>query len=315
MTAVATRYCSACGAHLARPDRFCASCGARVADHSWPPPSNDCSAGAVVRPGQSEEQSALPDYRRSRTRPGFVVALGIVAGPLIAFGVYAMVSGSGPESQRDASDSYPANIEANFLNACEAGGAPASSCRCVFQRIQNQFSIEEFDALENEMTLTGAVPAAIEASVSGCGLAAPASTTPPPSALAPEALDAMSDIIDEGANFLRQAFEVDASEPRLVLDHSNGEYLCVDLRAVNRDDRDQLPRGTLTALRPSGSVSFERPVVSSGGGSVTSWFDVVAPGATTTATKCFATNGERGRFAVRWDLPVEDDLEWSFDFQ
>ena len=68
------------------------------------------------------------------------------------------------------------------------------------------------------------------------------------------------------------------------------------------------------SFQDSGSVAFDFPVTSSGGQSVNSWFDLVAPGATTTATKCFATHGERGRFEVRWELPVDGVLEWSFQF-
>jgi hypothetical protein len=227
--------------------------------------------------------------------------------------VFGDVSGGGSKSQGNAHDRYPANIEVNFLNACEMGGAPADSCRCAFEQIRSQFSVEEFDALEREMGLTGVVPATVATSASNCGLPPAAPTPAPPPAVAPGALDAMSDIIENGSSFLRQEFVVEASNPRLVIDHFEDEYLCVDLSATNRDDRDEYPRGTITALRPSGSVAFEFPVISSGGQSTTSWFDLVAPGATTTATKCFDTRGERGRFAVRWELPVDGALEWSFD--
>jgi hypothetical protein len=314
VTACGPTFCTGCGTEAARSDRFCAACGTPVGGNTWPPPSNDGSSGAATTLGRPGSQPDPSGQGRPRTRPGFFIALGVLAAPLIAFGAYAGVSGGGSNSQGDALDSYPANIEVNFLNACEAGGAPADSCRCAFQQIQSEFSIEEFDVLEREMALTGVVPAPVAASVSNCGLP-PAAPAPSPSpALTPQELDAMSDIVEDAANFLRQGFEVEASNPRLVLNHSDDEYLCVDLGATNRGDREQLPLGTITALRPSGSVAIEFPVTLSGGGSVSSWFDLVTPGATTTATKCFATRGERGTFAVRWERPVDDDLEWSFQF-
>lgn len=93
---------------------------------------------------------------------------------------------------------YPPGYEARFISACEAGGAPAGACGCMWGEIRRAFSVRQFDALDAAMKAGQTHPltphynhiaancAAQNSAASGMG-APPGSvySTPPPAAPPP----------------------------------------------------------------------------------------------------------------------------------
>lgn len=49
---------------------------------------------------------------------------------------------------RPAAPAYPPQYEINFMRACEAQGASADFCRCVWNKIEAEIPADDFAALE-----------------------------------------------------------------------------------------------------------------------------------------------------------------------
>lgn len=54
-----------------------------------------------------------------------------------------MLSGCG------GSRHYPANVQANFLNSCEANGGGVHECGCVLSNIEKSVSLDKFAAADD----------------------------------------------------------------------------------------------------------------------------------------------------------------------
>jgi hypothetical protein len=54
---------------------------------------------------------------------------------------------------------YPASVQANFLNGCEARGGDAGQCGCALKWFESHKSLSEFVAIDAEARATGRVPA------------------------------------------------------------------------------------------------------------------------------------------------------------
>jgi hypothetical protein len=65
---------------------------------------------------------------------------------------------------------YPANVQATFVNGCEARGGSAGYCGCVLSWFESHESLASFAALNDQARVTGQVPPEITAAVdSSCG--------------------------------------------------------------------------------------------------------------------------------------------------
>jgi hypothetical protein len=82
------------------------------------------------------------------------------AGPLLA--TVALLAACG------GSHSYPANVQANFLNACEANGGDVSSCGCALKWFESHRSLTQFMADDDQANNGGTPPDMLKASAA-CG--------------------------------------------------------------------------------------------------------------------------------------------------
>lgn len=53
---------------------------------------------------------------------------------------------------------YPQSVADEFLKACETSGSKPEFCACVFEKVQQQYTFEEFSVIESKMT-AGQTPA------------------------------------------------------------------------------------------------------------------------------------------------------------
>jgi hypothetical protein len=53
---------------------------------------------------------------------------------------------------------YPQSVADEFLKACETSSSKSEFCACVFEKIQQQYTFEEFSVIESKM-LAGQTPA------------------------------------------------------------------------------------------------------------------------------------------------------------
>jgi hypothetical protein len=76
----------------------------------------------------------------------------------VALGV-AACGGSG--------NSYPANVQSNFLNACEMS-ASVSVCDCALKNIENQVPLAQFVQAERTLKQTGTLPEKLRSAALSC---------------------------------------------------------------------------------------------------------------------------------------------------
>jgi|GEM_PF-3247931 len=82
---------------------------------------------------------------------------------LVVFGlVLALVTGC----ERRPADRWPPEVVDNFLRGCQSKASEAQ-CRCALARLQERFSLEEFQRLEREAA-GGTVPQPLADAVQGC---------------------------------------------------------------------------------------------------------------------------------------------------
>jgi hypothetical protein len=47
---------------------------------------------------------------------------------------------------------YPKEVEDNFLSSCKSGGGSEKQCECALDKIQDEFTYEEFKQEEKDIT-------------------------------------------------------------------------------------------------------------------------------------------------------------------
>jgi hypothetical protein len=104
-------------------------------------------------------------------------------------------------------------------------------------------------------------------------------------------------------------FAITASNPRFAADLSGAENVCFDLQAKNNGTSDASPTGIYRLAIPSGVVTFENNLVSID----QLVFPQVIPGAVSSGTKCFPTQGERGNFTIKISLVSLMEVEIPID--
>jgi hypothetical protein len=67
-------------------------------------------------------------------------------------------------------DSYPHGHELNFTRACEAQGAPATLCACVWDKIEAEIPRRDFEALER-LPITERTAHPLQRQIAGYALA------------------------------------------------------------------------------------------------------------------------------------------------
>jgi hypothetical protein len=66
-----------------------------------------------------------------------------------------------------SSSVYPANVQSNYLNACESGGGSVAKCGCTLDWFQKHISLTQFQADEDEVN-NGSVPDDMKSAVRAC---------------------------------------------------------------------------------------------------------------------------------------------------
>ncbi len=72
-------------------------------------------------------------------------------------------SSSSSGSGRD----YPAQLRSNFLSSC-SNYAPASACSCALEKIEQEYTIDEFIEAEQDYLRTGVLPSDMMAAMVNC---------------------------------------------------------------------------------------------------------------------------------------------------
>ncbi len=67
----------------------------------------------------------------------------------------------------DSKHEYPADVQNNFLTACEVQGS-SSACECALNKLQEKMSADEFNRAEVEMTANGVFPPKVLDAVAEC---------------------------------------------------------------------------------------------------------------------------------------------------
>ena len=49
-------------------------------------------------------------------------------------------------------EAYPESVKDEFLKSCVAAGSQAMFCACVFEKVQNKYSFEEFSVIESKIS-------------------------------------------------------------------------------------------------------------------------------------------------------------------
>ena len=64
--------------------------------------------------------------------------------------------------------SYPANVQSNFLNACEATGGDVSTCGCALKWFESHRSLTQFMA-DDDQANNGGTPSDMIKASAACG--------------------------------------------------------------------------------------------------------------------------------------------------
>ena len=59
---------------------------------------------------------------------------------------------AGNTSSNSAGEPYPQQVADEFLKSCEEAGSESKFCRCVFDKVQERYSFEEFSVIESKLT-------------------------------------------------------------------------------------------------------------------------------------------------------------------
>lgn len=74
----------------------------------------------------------------------------------------------GSENPDEAGVAYPEQVQTNFTTSCVANGGEEGDCRCLLDELTAQLSLNDFIALEAEMTESGETPAILNEAVQTC---------------------------------------------------------------------------------------------------------------------------------------------------
>lgn len=69
----------------------------------------------------------------------------------------ASLTKSNTASEAPLKDSYPPEVDDEFLKSCTAAGSSDKFCACMLEKVKNKYSFEEFSAIEAKIT-AGAPP-------------------------------------------------------------------------------------------------------------------------------------------------------------
>lgn len=174
--------CVWCGAGLADDVRICPSC--RSAQPYATP-----GAPAPPPPPAPYPQSAYaygPQPRRSDTGRTVAIVIGALVGSVALLALVCILAitflGRSASSKFEAIDpsgtpvsgassgtgrDYPIEVRSNFLASCAANGS-AAACSCALERIEEQYTFEEFLDVEQDFRRTGTFPPAMLSAVASC---------------------------------------------------------------------------------------------------------------------------------------------------
>jgi hypothetical protein len=62
---------------------------------------------------------------------------------------------------------WPANIESNFLNSCEAQGS-RSKCECALANLKEKMTADQFEAAEKALVTSGTADSRITDAIAAC---------------------------------------------------------------------------------------------------------------------------------------------------
>lgn len=130
--------------------------------HGVPERSREPTPSTAASPGQPEKSVLGLWFARlsASQRIAVVVAVLVIVGAAIA--VPVSLSGGGGDGH-----TYPANVRANFLRACEAN-ASSSLCHCALTQIESQVSLHQFAQDELSYERTGQLPSYYRTVVYSC---------------------------------------------------------------------------------------------------------------------------------------------------
>jgi hypothetical protein len=86
----------------------------------------------------------------------YLIAAGLVVGSVL-----------GLSACNGTNAAYPANVQTNFLNACEGNGGSVSTCGCTLSWFESHRSLTQFMADEDAI-YAGSVPADVTTAEAAC---------------------------------------------------------------------------------------------------------------------------------------------------
>ena len=143
---------------------FCSTCGSPIQPPAPPayygPPGPYPPPGPYLPPG-SYPPPGVPAPRSSARVYGLIGAA--VAVVVVAIGVFVYLNSG------DSNDGkpYPANIQTNFLNACEVQGS-VSQCGCALQYIEARIPLAEFETAEADIKAGRSTPDWVYEAIAAC---------------------------------------------------------------------------------------------------------------------------------------------------
>ena len=72
---------------------------------------------------------------------------------LLLLGAMLAACGGGDDGPQ-----YPKEVRDNFLTSCTDAGLPKRQCRCVLDGVEKEFTVEEFVALEQDLSRLSQLP-------------------------------------------------------------------------------------------------------------------------------------------------------------
>lgn len=130
----------------------------------WTPGS--AGSPGPAGPGASGEQ---PTGAAGTGRPSWFARMtsGQKAGLVAVVAVIIAAAIAIPLALSSSSKSYPANVQNNFLNACEANSS-AGRCQCMLQWTENHISFAEFSRDDTAMRNGGSAPGWLVTAATSC---------------------------------------------------------------------------------------------------------------------------------------------------
>lgn len=157
-----TRFCGQCGAQASIDAHYCDACGEPLGVPIEPnAPTHAGLAETSGRPTDSWQR-----VRSSPTWISWVAGLGVVVIAVVAV-VALRVDSIGPFGGHE----WPDDVQENFMNSCTFLGDDAI-CECALDRLQDRYSLEEFNRLEVRTRTNRQLPSAVTDIIADCRLRA-----------------------------------------------------------------------------------------------------------------------------------------------